>query len=244
MSYVELKHLLADLSLEAIREPHNADWASVSAAYAALAEATGPDVPWNSARQEAVKLAESFAWRPDEHALDFLVNRGLLTKRGDRITAAGDFTRHLAYFRRQSKRLLDVLRELGESHGVQADRDVRRGAALFNGGLFFECHEYLEGVWKATTGLERDFYHGIVQVAAAFYHFEKRNWHGARTLVHKGMRKLAGYPDVYLGVKLEAFRRALGPWASHFEDHEKYPEPREYPVVTLETKKRQGAPRG
>lgn len=244
MSYVDLKHLLADLSLEAIREPHNADWAALSAAYAAMAEAIGPEVLWRSLRQEAEQLAAAFAWRPDEHALDFLVDRGLLTKRGDRIAAAGDFIRHLAYFRRQSQRLLDVLRELGETHGSHANRDVRRGAALFNGRLFFECHEYLEGVWKASTGLEKDFYHGIVQVAASFYHFEKRNWHGASTLVQKGMRKLAGYTDVHLGVNLEAVRRALGPWASHFQNHEKSPEPREYPVVTLETKKRQGAPRG
>jgi len=244
MSYVDLKHLLADLSLNAIREPHNADWAAVSAAYAALAEASGPDVSWNSVRQEAVKLAEPFAWRPDEDALDFLIKAGLLAKRGERISAAADFPRHLAYFRRQTQRLLEVLRELGETHKFHADRDVRRGAALFNGRLFFECHEYLEGVWKATSGLEKDFYHGIVQVAAAFYHFEKRNWHGATTLVQKGMRKLAGYTDVYLGVNLEAFRRALGPWASHFQDHEKYPEPRDYPVVKLETQKRQGAPRG
>lgn len=244
MTYVDLKHLLADLSLEAIKEPHRADWAAISAAYTALAEATGPDVPWKSVRQEAVKLAEPFAWRPDDHALDFLVHRGLLIRNGERIAAAGDFARHFAYFRRQSQRLLDVLRELGETHRFQADRDVRRGAALFNGRLFFECHEYLEGVWKATSGLEKDFYHGIVQVAAAFYHFEKRNWHGATTLVQKGMRKLAGYPDVYLGINLEAFRRALGPWASHFQDHGKHPEPRDYPVISLEARRRQGAPRG
>ncbi|MEK6556862.1 MAG: DUF309 domain-containing protein, partial [Candidatus Margulisiibacteriota bacterium] len=49
------------------------------------------------------------------------------------------------------------------------------GILLFNSGLFFECHEYLEDVWRPTTGPERNFYHGIIQAAAAFYHFEKNN---------------------------------------------------------------------
>lgn len=244
MSYVDLKHLLADLSLDAVRQLNDARWAAVAAAYASLAKQSEPTVSWESVRQKAIHLAAPFGWRPDEQTLNVLINRGLLRKRGEQVSAADDFADHLEYLQRHAPRLLDVLKDLGRMRSVYADADVRRGGALFNGGLFFECHEYLEGVWKATTGLERDFYHGIVQVAAAFYHFEKRNWHGARTLVHKGMRKIAGYPDVYLGVKLEAFRRALGPWASLFEDHEKHPEPREYPVVTLETKKRQGAPRG
>lgn len=244
MSYVDLKHLLADLSLDAVRQPNDARWAAVAAAYASLAKESEPAISWESVRQQAIRLAAPFGWRPDERTLNVLINRGLLRKRGEQVSAAGDFADHLEYLQRHAPRLLDVLKDLGRTRSVHADADVRRGVALFNGRLYFECHEYLEGVWKATSGLEKDFYHGIVQVAAAFYHFEKRNWHGASTLLQKGMRKLAGYPDSYLGVNLESFRQVLAPWASHFQNHEKHPEPQAYPKVELLIKKRQGAPWG
>jgi len=242
MSYVDLKHLLADLSLEAVREPNGAEWASVMAAYASLANESQPDVSWESVRQKTIDLAAPFGWRPNERSLDFLIKRGLLRKRGEQVSASADFSPHIDYLRRHAPRLLDVLSDLGRARSVGTD--VHRGVALFNGRLFFECHEYLEGVWKATNGLEKDFYHGIVQIAAAFYHFEKRNWHGASTLVQKGLRKLAGYPDSYLGVNLELLRRDLAPWMLHFQNHKKHQEPQAYPRVELHSQKRQGAPRG
>src|SRR5439155_18568215 len=101
--------------------------------------------------------------------------------------------------------------------GPQGDEaELRRGVVLFNAGLYFECHELLEGVWRATPGPERAFYHGIVQAAAAFYHYEKRNLHGARTLLTKGLQKLEGFPYHYRGVNLGAFRRMLRPWLEQF----------------------------
>ncbi len=73
-------------------------------------------------------------------------------------------------------------------------------------------------MWRATPGPERAFYHGIVQAAAAFYHYEKHNLHGARTLLTKGLQKLEGFPDHYRGVNLGAFRRALRSWLAHFKE--------------------------
>lgn len=244
MSYVDLKHLLADLSLEAVRQPNDAAWAAVSAAYALLAEESRPAVSWESVRESASRLGALFSWRADESALTVLLKRGLLMRRGRHISAADDFAHYLEYWKRHAPRLLDVLTDLGTTGPAEADTDLRRGVALFNARLFFECHEYMEGMWKATSGPEKAFYHGIVQIAAAFYHFEKRNWHGASTLAQKGMRKLAGYQDSYLGVDVSSFRQAMQPWVSSFQNPEEGQEPKAYPRVKLLKQKRQGAPRG
>src|SRR5437773_12338647 len=218
MAYVDLKHLLADLALEAARDPEHALWAPVAAAYGTLAEESRPAFPWSAQRTKAEDFVRAFHWHPPIDDAQRLVERGLLVKRGDEFTIREPFLPFLAYLRRQTSRLLDAL-QLVRTLGPQGDEaELRRGVALFNAGLYFECHELLEGVWRATPGPERAFYHGIVQAAAAFYHYEKRNFHGAKTLLTKGLQKLEGFPDHYRGVNLGAFRRMLRSWLAHFKE--------------------------
>lgn len=216
MSYVDLKHLLADLALEAVRDPERAAWAAVAAAYGALTDQDHTGIPWAALHQKAEEFDQGVGWHPNIDDAERLVERGLLSRREDVFTLRRQFVPFLAYLQRQTSRLLDALRRVGAPGPGSDGNDLRRGVALFNAGLYFECHELLEGVWRATPGLERAFYHGLVQVAAAFYHYEKRNLHGARTLLTKGMLKLERFPDHYRGVDLGAFRRLLQPWAGHF----------------------------
>lgn len=214
MSYVDLKHLLADLALEAVRDPERAAWAAVCAAYGTLAKPDAPLVSWNTLRSTAEPLCDRFGWRLRPNDAGLLVARGLLDVGEQTVALRPQFVPFIGYLARQSSRLLEALWTIRAAGGGMDD--FRRGVALFNAGLYFECHEIQEGVWRATTGPDKAFYHGIVQIAAAFYHHEKRNRHGARTLLTKGLQKLATYPDRHLGVALEAFRQALQPWAEHF----------------------------
>jgi len=217
MAYVELKHLLADLALEAARYPKRATWAPILAAYAALATPERLAVPWIEVQQLANELGSRFRWRATAESLSRLVESTLIEHNHEHVAMRSAFGSHLAYLRRHSSRLLDALERLQK---LPASRSVlvelNRGVALFNAGLFFECHEHLEGLWRATTGPEKNLYHGLVQVAAAFYHYEKGNLHGARTLLAKGMRRLESYPAVYMGIHLQTMRHALGPWMRVF----------------------------
>ncbi len=217
MSYVELKHLLADLALEATRHSERATWAPVLAAYGTLATPQRLAVPWIEVQQVASELGGRFRWTATPATLARLVESTLLEHTQGNVTVRSAFAPHLAYLRRHSTRLLDTLARL---QTLPASRSVplelSHGAALFNAGLFFECHEYLEDPWRATGGPEKNLYHGLVQVAAAFYHYEKGNLHGARTLLTKGMRRLESYPATYLGIDLEALRSALEPWMQVF----------------------------
>ncbi len=215
MSYVELKHLLADLALEATRRPEEATWAPILAAYGTLATPQQPVVTWTALRQQANRLGARLGWKATTTALAHLLQANLFEEKQGQIGVRPAFVPHLPYLSRHAPRLLDALWRLQNVEASVPD-DIRRGAALLNAGLFFECHEYLEGPWRATNGPEKSFYHGIVQVAAAFYHYEKRNLHGARTLLAKGLRRLEPYPPGYLGINLEAFRRGLQPWMAAF----------------------------
>lgn len=231
MSYVELKHLCADLALEAVRHPDRASWTALAAAYASLASPAAPVIARDRVQRRAVDLAERFGWHPDHAEVAFLVDRGLLKAQTDALTAHAPFVPHLPYLTRQAPRLLDALWTL-RTRGPRDVTDLERGVALFNAGLFFECHELLEGVWRATSGQAKNFYHGIVQIAAAFYHIEKRNRHGARTLLAKGLKRLEDYPQEYLTVKLGAFHAALKPWIQSLTAG-MLPESRPYPRIEL-----------
>lgn len=216
MSYVELKHLLADLALEAVRNPDRAAWAAVAAAYGVLARPPETAISWDALRATAERMGARFAWRPRPNDAGLLVARGLFDVGEGTVALRPQFVPFLAYLTRQTSRLLDALWTVARSMDAGAVDDLRRGVALFNAGLFFECHELLEDVWKTTEGADKAFFQGIVQIAAAFYHYEKRNRHGARTLLGKGMQKLAGYSDQHLGVDLAGLIRLLDPWAAFF----------------------------
>jgi Domain of unknown function (DUF309) len=36
---------------------------------------------------------------------------------------------------------------------------------LFNAGKYFECHEVLEEIWLNSQGVEREFFHALIQMA-------------------------------------------------------------------------------
>lgn len=50
---------------------------------------------------------------------------------------------------------------------------LRLGQALFNAGLFFDCHEYLEGPWKTAAGDDKRLLQGLIQLGAALHKLEQ-----------------------------------------------------------------------
>ena len=72
----------------------------------------------------------------------------------------------------------------------EADRLFRRGVALFNGVRYWHAHEAWETLWRAAPDDERDFYQGLIQVAAGLLHLQRRNLRGARNKLAEGLAKL------------------------------------------------------
>jgi predicted metal-dependent hydrolase len=204
VSYVKLKHTLAAIALDAIEHPDRVPLANALRVYAERS-GDGDRVPVTS-------IARATGLAPDE-ARRMLVGTGLFEGSSDRdagrITLAAPFRPFAAYLRRQTARTAAAVRLLAAPRRAEIPEEIWRAAALFNAGLFFECHEYLEDVWRATPGSERAFYHGLVQAAAGCYHLEKGNAHGARTLIQKAVAKLEPYAPAYREVAVTAFLAEL-----------------------------------
>lgn len=198
MSYVRLKHTLSEMALDAIEHPGRARNVTALAAYARMSAAGAP--------APLADIAGTMGMSA-EGVRRLLLQTGLFDAAdGDRaIALAPAFRPFAAYFSQQVGRLGDTLRLLEAPRPASVSPRMWRAAALFNAGLFFECHEYLEDVWRASREPERTFYHGLVQAAAGFYHLEKGNLHGARTLIGKAIAKLRPYAPVTLGLDVAAF---------------------------------------
>ena len=99
------------------------------------------------------------------------------------------------------------------NHAPDLDRDsYRNGIALFNHQEYFDAHEVLEDVWRGAPEPERKFLQGLIQLAVAFHHFSTGNRIGARSLLARGSRNLAAYPDPHQGLSLAPLLACTADW--------------------------------
>jgi len=77
---------------------------------------------------------------------------------------------------------------------------IQEGIRLFNEEYFFEAHEVLEEVWRQEHGEPRLFLQGLIQICAAYHHFQNGNLVGAITLLQRGADKMRHYPPRYFGI--------------------------------------------
>jgi len=80
---------------------------------------------------------------------------------------------------------------------------LAKGIEEFNTHRFFECHETLEDIWRAEPRSLRQFYKGIIQVAAGFHHLRRNNWKGTVNKLESGTRYLEPFRPRYLGVDIQ-----------------------------------------
>lgn len=81
-----------------------------------------------------------------------------------------------------------------------ADRLFWQGVALFNGARYWHAHEAWETLWRAAPDEQRDFYQGLIQVAAGLIHLQRRNARGARNKLAEGLAKLQPYAPKHRGI--------------------------------------------
>jgi len=77
---------------------------------------------------------------------------------------------------------------------------LHRGVALFNGLRYWHAHEAWETLWRAGDDDERDFYQGLIMVAAGLLHLQRRNARGARNKLAEGLAKLRPYQPTHRGI--------------------------------------------
>jgi predicted metal-dependent hydrolase len=89
-----------------------------------------------------------------------------------------------------------------ELAGLSPEELLQLGVDRFNAGLYFEAHEAWEEVWLGARRELREFYQGLIQVAAAFVHLSRTEYPGTVKLLHAGLQKLERYPADQFGVDL------------------------------------------
>ena len=223
--YVRLKHTLSALALEALgRPPRNEARAAAAwlVAFCDLVTKQGAagepaefDVPVATLRARARRAGARAA------GLRRVLDAGLLARHDGRLSLPEGFRPHFAYMNRQAHRLAAAIRAVERATRRGGGRDERAniatGVAMFNAGLFFECHEFLEAAWRIAPPADRAFYHGVILIAAAFYHYEKGNLHGARIKLVQGIKTLQPYLPEAHGVRLDRWMDALAPWRNLVE---------------------------
>jgi hypothetical protein len=100
---------------------------------------------------------------------------------------------------------------------AEADRLFRDGVALFNGVRYWHAHEAWETLWRAAPAEERDFYQGLIQLAAGLLHLERRNLRGARNKLDDGIERLLAYRPVHRGIIVSDLIGACEPLLNQLE---------------------------
>jgi len=93
--------------------------------------------------------------------------------------------------------------------GAELAGFVRSGVALYNAGRYWEAHEALETVWRASRGPSRPLWQGLIQAAAAMLQRERGNAHGVAVQGGAAVTKLRGARPAGFPVETAAFGEAL-----------------------------------
>jgi predicted metal-dependent hydrolase len=97
--------------------------------------------------------------------------------------------------------------DLTRACSAPAPADLAKAIHEFNAGEFFEQHETLELLWRATSDEIRHLYEGILQIGVGMHHLLKnRNFHGAAVKLDHGIRLLGPFPAVCHGVDIARLR--------------------------------------
>jgi len=78
--------------------------------------------------------------------------------------------------------------------------ELLRGIELFNSGEFLKCHDYLEELIPVESGQSAEFFHGLMELAAACYHLKQGNIFGARYLLTSAVDLLTPCGPAYQGI--------------------------------------------
>ena len=117
--------------------------------------------------------------------------------------------------------------------------DLHEGLRCFHSGAFFEAHEHWESVWLMAEEPEKTFLQGLIQVAAAFHHFQRGNCAGTISLLRSALRRLDGYAPAFAGIAVEPLCTTIRLWLEALETVSQSPPP---PLPQLQLAERGSPP--
>lgn len=106
-------------------------------------------------------------------------------------------------------------RQLDAAAMKSAEKKKKFELALvhFNSRKFFEAHEVWEEIWLVEVEPEKTFLQGLIQLAAAYHHYQRGNPNGAESLLASGIVKLSRFPERHHGLSIGELRATAKQWA-------------------------------
>ncbi|MHC1764773.1 MAG: DUF309 domain-containing protein [Verrucomicrobiia bacterium] len=106
-----------------------------------------------------------------------------------------------------------------EKHlGCAADAHYLGFFDAFNAQQYFEAHEVLEELWLAVRQEPSgDFYKGLIQLAGAFVHVQKKRLGPAAALLALAHRNLSRYGRVYEHLDVEQVLQLIEAWQARLQ---------------------------
>ena len=138
----------------------------------------------------------------------------------DYIQIKSRFERHLSGICNKSRLYWDFISSLyskKKSFKVGIEGEIKKGVLLFNEGFYFECHEFLEEIWRKEKGREKEFLKGLIHAAVAFYHLEYENYKGTINYLRRSYKRLKDYEPVFVGVDIKTFLTDVESYIKHLE---------------------------
>lgn len=131
----------------------------------------------------------------------------------------------------------------GQTNRRPATHDPRplfaEGVRHFNNREFWEAHESWEAIWLEADADVEQFLQGLIQLTAAYHHFQRGTFRGGVRLVDAALRRLSGYPQHFWNLDragAEEAARRHAEWARTLlasgEETARIPED-EYPKMSL-----------
>ncbi|HTR45843.1 MAG TPA: DUF309 domain-containing protein [Verrucomicrobiae bacterium] len=103
---------------------------------------------------------------------------------------------------------------------MSENETFKRGVAHFNAREFFEAHEAWEELWLPADEPEKTFLQGMIQIAAAFHHYQRRNPRGTKSLLSAGLGRLESCPKEFRSMDMARLRNEAGVWLDALAESE------------------------
>jgi uncharacterized protein len=102
---------------------------------------------------------------------------------------------------------------------------LAEGLRLYDAGEFFAAHEAWESVWLPAQEPEKTFLQGLIQVTAAFHHWQRENRLGTLRLLRAALGRLDRYPACFGGISVDLLCDDIRVWLQALEVGAPAPQP-------------------
>src|SRR3984885_1407442 len=94
---------------------------------------------------------------------------------------------------------------------------LAEGLQHYDSGEFFAAHECWESLWLLANEPEKTFLQGLIQVTAAFHHWQRNNPLGTARLLQGALRRLEAYPASFGSISVALLCNDIREWLKALE---------------------------